>query len=541
MPGFSGTSGISRRALLAGSAVGGAAALLPAGAATAAVPKPQATARTKDRNPDKAEVAAKSAASCASYRADYHFTVPDQWKNDPQRPVWIDGEYRYYYLYNADYFTGVVGTAWRLATSKDLVSFTDRGVAVPKDTTSNGDLWSGSAVVDTGNTAGFGAGAVVVIVTMSPGGGTDHQEQFLYYSTDGGLTFTNHGTDPVLPNPGVADFRDPKVIRDEDRGRWVMTLAENDKIGFYHSDDLKSWSYVGGFIHDGIGVLECPDLFRITAGDGAVKWVLGASANGKGSGLPNTYAYWTGSFDGTTFTADTSDPQWLDHGWDWYAGVTFEKRDASGTVDQAARYAIAWVNNWDYANTTPTIDCDGFNGTDSVVREVTLKKASDGTYYLASQPVAGLDSYVSRTVDLGDVSVDGTLVLDYTGISYEVTTEITWSELTGAGLQLRRSPDGGRHIDAGIYADYAFLNRRNTVNADTSGNWQESHTPFDPSGGSVKLRILVDRTSVEMFVDDGRHVHTSQVFPYLLDTRLALFTIGGSAVFRDTVIREFSV
>ncbi|MFJ9247278.1 glycoside hydrolase family 32 protein [Streptomyces sp. NPDC101776] len=538
MPGTSGissgtasgtSSGISRRSLFAGSAAGTAAALLSAGtAAAASKPEPVAAA----------DSVTDSAASGASYRAAYHFTVPDQWKNDPQRPVWIDGEYRYYYLYNADYFTGAVGTAWRLATTTDLVSFADHGVAVPKDTTPNGDLWSGSAVVDTGNTAGFGAGAVVVIVTMSPGGGTDHQEQFLYYSTDGGLTFTNHGTDPVLPNPGVADFRDPKVIRDEERGRWVIALAENDKVGFYHSGDLKSWTYVGGFVHDGIGVLECPDLFRITAGDGTVKWVLGVSANGKGSGLPNTYAYWTGSFDGGAFTADTSDPQWLDHGWDWYGAVTFEKRDASGAVDSAARYAIAWVNNWDYANTTPTIDCDGFNGTDSVVREITLKKASDNTYYLASRPVTGLDAYVSRTVNLGDVTVDGTKVLDYTGISYEVTTELTWSQLTGAGLQLRRSPDGGRHIDAGIYTDYAFLNRRNTVNADTSGKWQESHTPFDPSAGTVKLRILVDRTSV---VDDGRHVHTSQVFPYLLDTRLALFTIGGSAVFRNTVIREFSV
>ncbi len=185
------------------------------------------------------------------------------------------------------------------------------------------------------------------------------------------------------------------MIRDEDRGRWVMALAENDKVGFYHSDDLKSWTYANGFVHDGIGVLECPDLFRITADDGTVKWVLGVSANGKSSGLPNTYAYWTGSFDGNAFTADASDPQWLDHGWDWYAAVTFEKRDASGAVDAAARYALGWVNNWDYADTTPTIDCDGFNGTDSVVREISLTKASDGTYYLASQPVASASARMS--------------------------------------------------------------------------------------------------------------------------------------------------
>ncbi|MET9734361.1 glycoside hydrolase family 32 protein [Streptomyces sp. NPDC006458] len=513
----------SRRALFAGSAAGGAAALLPA------VP---AEAGSRQRP-----------AACASYRAEYHFTVPDQWKNDPQRPVWIDGEYAYYYLYNPDYFAGGTnaGTAWRLVTSKDLVAFTDRGIAVPKDTTPNGDVWSGSAVVDTDNTAGFGAGAVVVLVTMEPVESANTQAQYLYYSTDGGRTFTNSGTAPVLPNPGVRDFRDPKVIRDEERGRWVMALAENHRIGFYHSADLRNWAYAGDFVEEGLGVLECPDLFRITADDGTVKWVLGASANGKGSGLPNTYAYWTGAFDGSAFTADSPDPQWLDHGWDWYGAVTFEKRDAGGAPDPRGRYAIGWLNNWDYANFTPTIDTDGFNGTDSIVREVTLERAASGTYHLASQPVVALDAHVSRTLRLGDIEVDGSRVLDYRGRAYEISCEITWDQLTGAGLQLRRSPDGSRHIDAGVYRDFAFLNRRGTVNPDASGRWQESHSPFDPSARRVRLRVLVDRTSVEMFVDDGRHTHSSVAFPYLIDTGLSLFTIEGRALFRNVVIREFTL
>ncbi|MGC0333973.1 levanbiose-producing levanase [Streptomyces sp. SAI-170] len=520
--------GMSRRALFASSVAGGAVALLPAGSAAAE----PAAGRSKE-----------SAEGCASYRAEYHFTVPDQWKNDPQRPIWINGEYAYYYLYNPDYFTGgtLAGTAWRLVTSKDLVAFTDRGIAVPKDTTPNGDVWSGSAVVDERGTAGFGAGAVVVLVTMEPVEGANSQAQYLYYSTDGGRTFVNSGTSPVLPNPGVRDFRDPKVIRDEERGRWVMALAENNKIGFYHSANLRAWTYAGGFVKDGLGVLECPDLFRITAEDGVAKWVLGASANGKGAGLPNTYAYWTGTFDGSNFTADAPDPQWLDHGWDWYGAVTFEKRTAAGALDPRARHAIGWLNNWDYANITPTIDTDGFNGTDSIVREVTLKRAGTGGYYLASRPVAGLDAHVSRTLNLGDIEVDGQRLLGYRGRAYEVSCEITWDQLLGAGLQLRRSPDGTRHIDAGVYRDFAFLNRRGTVNPDASGRWQESHSPFDAGARRVRLRILVDRTSVEMFVDDGRYVHTSEVFPYLIDTGLALFTIEGKAVFRDVVIREFMV
>lgn len=332
------TRGMTRRTLLRASALGAAAAAVPVGTSTAHAATPSRDSR----------------AHRASYRSEYHFTVPDQWKNDPQRPIWIDGTYHYYYLYNADYLAGgtTTGTAWRLATSADLVAFHDRGIAVPKNTTPNGDVWSGSAVVDTHNTAGFGAGTVVVLATMEPGKRPGAQAQYLWYSTDGGRTFRAHGTAAALPNPGVKDFRDPKVIRDEERDRWVMALAENDKVGFYHSPDLKNWTYAGDFTKRGIGVLECPDLFRVETADGDATWVLGVSANGKAAGLPNTYAYWTGDFDGSSFAPDAPEPQWLDHGFDWYGAVTFEKHTADGSVDPAARYAIAWMNNWDYANTT---------------------------------------------------------------------------------------------------------------------------------------------------------------------------------------------
>ncbi|MFE2992305.1 glycoside hydrolase family 32 protein [Streptomyces sp. NPDC059262] len=517
---------VTRRTLMKAGAAGAAMAAIPVNGAVAAVPERK-----------------KSQKAAGSYRAQYHFTVPDEWKNDPQRPVWIDGEYHYYYLYNPDYIAGGTqsGTAWRLATSTDLVSFRDRGIAIPKDTNANGDIWSGSAVVDTGNTAGFGAGAVAAITTEEPIENANSQAQYLWYSTDGGRTFACYGTDPVLANPGAKDFRDPKVIRDEDHGRWVMALAEGTKVGIYHSPDLKQWTYAGGFFKEGLGTLECPDLFRIATADSTVKWVLGVSANGKAAGLPNTYAYWTGAFDGTTFTPDAADPQWLDHGFDWYGAVTFDKRNADGSTDPAVRYAMGWMNNWDYPNNTPTIDSDGFNGTDSIVREISLKRGPAGTYYLASQPVAGLDRHVSRTVNLGDLTVDGQLLLDYTGTAYELTTEITWDQLTGAGVQLRRSGDGSRHIDAGVYGDFAFVNRRGAANPDASGAWQESHTPFDPSMRKVSMRILVDRTTIEVFFDDGRHVHSMEAFPYLVDTGLALFSVEGTAVFRDTVIREFTL
>jgi levanbiose-producing levanase len=474
----------------------------------------------------------QEAQAATSYRSVYHFTVPDGWKNDPQRPLFINGEYQYYYLYNPDY-PSTVGTSWRMATSPDGVHWADQGVAAPKNTNVNGDLWSGSTVIDTNNTAGFGAGAVVMIVTQAgaPGGA---QAQFLWYSTDGGRHFTNYGTSPVLPNPGATDFRDPKVIWDADHGLWVMTLAEGNRIGIYHSADLKNWTYVHDFVTSGIGTLECPDLYKIRATDGTMKWVLAASANGYPA-QPNTYAYWVGSFDGSVFTPDNPNPQWLDYGFDWYAGVTWE--DATAPLDR--RFAVGWLNNWAYPDNTPTEASDGFNGTDSITRQITLKKYGS-TYALASQPAPGLDTAVSSTTSLGTINVAGNVPLSYHGIAYEFDADVSWNTADNIGLQVRRSADGTRRADLGVYSGgYSYLNRGPSVQPDSSGQRVESHAPFDFSKKSVHLRVLVDTTSIEMFVDDGRYVHTSEVFPTAADDGIALYANNGSATFSNVTIKNF--
>ncbi len=470
-------------------------------------------------------------SAAATYRAQYHFTVPDHWKNDPQRPVYVNGKFNYYYLYNADYPTEV-GTAWRLATTTDGVAFADQGIAAPKKTNANYDLWSGSAVVDTANTAGFGAGAVVQLVTQMdhPVNASGPQAQFLWYSIDGGRTFRPYGDTPVIPNGGRRDFRDPKVIWDAARGRWVAAITEGDRIGFFTSPDLKTWTWQSDFVST-YGTLECPDLFGIRADDGTTHWVLGVSAGG----TPGTYAYWTGAFDGTGFTADAATPQWLDHGFDWYAGVTWE--DPAAPTDR--RFGLAWMNNWAYADTTPTRAADGFNGTDSIVRQITLKHYADG-YALASQPTPALASHATSVTNLGTIGVnDGLVPLAYHGTAYQLDTDVSWTQLDNIGLQLRASADGTRHADAGIYHDYSYLNRRQTGQPDTTGARGESHAPWNPAKTSAHLRILVDRTTIEMFVDDGRYVHSSEVFADPADTGINLYATGGSATFANTTITEF--
>lgn len=477
------------------------------------------------------------AAPKLDHRAIYHFTTPDKWKNDPQGPIFFDGEYHYYYLYNCDYPNGN-GTEWRHATSEDLVHWKDEGVAIPKYTNRNGDIWSGSVVVDTQNTAGFGKDAVVAIVTQ-PSANGGQQEQFLWYSMDKGRTFKSYSNKPIISNPGVKDFRDPKIIWDSQNNKWVMVLAEGTKIGFYESHNLKNWQYTGGFFTHNIGIMECPDLFITQANDGIYKWVLGASANGKVSGKPNTYAYWVGNYNGKEFAADQNEEQWLDYGFDWYAGVTFECGGDSEKITK--RYAFAWMNNWDYSNNTPTLQ-DDFNGMDSIVRQISLKRQENNTYSLISQPAETLGNLITSTEYLGNIEVIGAKTLQVQGEAYQFDADISWYEAKNIGLKLQESIDKKRHIDVGIFTEgkYSYVNRSFTGQPDKSQKYVESKAPFDTSKKNVHFKILVDKTSIEVFIDDGKVSYSNEVFPNSNDKGITLFSIGGKAIFENVVIKHLN-
>ncbi|WP_257998401.1 glycoside hydrolase family 32 protein [Zhihengliuella halotolerans] len=528
------TPQLGRRSMLIGGA--GVAATLGGIMPAAAAP---GNGKSGHANPGGPSDKSARAVAKHSYRPAYHVSVPDNWKNDPQRPVFVDGEYLYYYLYNEDYLEGGAGTSWRLVTTRDHVEFEDHGVAIEKFTNSNGDCWSGCVVIDHDDTAGYGAGALIALVTQAPESG---QAQYLWYSTDKGRTFAPGGDEPVLPNPGRHDFRDPKVIWDETRGRWFMANAEGDRLGFYASTNLRDWKEVGEYKRDDLGLLECPDIFLMTADDGTEHWVLGISANGKARDLPATYAYWTGAFDGSSFTPDTKEPEWLDRGFDFYGAVTYEQYDDAGKLDPTLRRAIGWANFWDYPHNAPSLVTDGYNGDDMIVREVRLV-ADGGRYVLVSQPTSALRGYATATHRLGDVRLSGNEDLDIRSRAFELTCTLDWNPAKAPGnigFELCRAPGGGRHVAAGavIGGGFTYVNRRPTFNP---GNGGESQVPFDSATGELQIRILVDHASVEFFVGNGRVVHSHRVFPLAGDDGIRLFVHDGEAVYRDLTIRELAV
>ncbi|KQR34598.1 MULTISPECIES: glycoside hydrolase family 32 protein [Curtobacterium] len=530
------TSEFRRRALLQGAGISALALF----AATAPGEAARAASLSRPGAPSAA-----SAVTGTSLRARYHMTPPAGWLSDPQRPVFTRGAYQLYYLHS-DVDNGDGG--WDHVSTTDGVDFTFEGTVIPLQT--NLPTWTGCTLIDTDDTAGYGAGAVIALATRPTGGVRKYQEQYLFFSTDGGFTFTAR-PDPVIVNTdgraATTDaevsnaewFRDPKVAWDAARSEWVCVIGRQRYAAFYTSKNLVDWTLQRNFDypdHD-LGGIECPDLFQITADDGTTHWVLAGSMDAYNVGLPCTYAYWTGSWDGTFFTADDLTPQWLDWGWDWYAAVTWPAVEAPDTK----RYGIGWMNNWKYADRqVPTDASDGYNGQNSIVREITLRRRSAGGYALISEPVAALRSAATRTVPIADQSVNGSTVLPYDGRAYEIELDVTWSDATNVGVSVGRSADATRSTNIGKAGGDLYVDRARSDRAGFAlSPYTRAAAPVDPATRSSHLRILVDTQSVEVFVDDGATVLSNQVNFDTGDTGISLFSDGGTATFSGITIREY--
>lgn len=247
------------------------------------------------------------------HRLQYHFSPPAMWMNDPNGMVYYQGEYHLFYQYHPD--STVWGPMhWGHAISRDLVFWEHLPIALYPDEL--GMIFSGSAVVDEKNTSGLGTldnPPMVAIFTYhdmagEKSGRNDFQTQGIAFSLDKGRSWTKYAGNPVLANPGITDFRDPKVFWYEAGQRWIMSLAVYDHIRFYSSPNLLNWQLESSF-GEGIGahggVWECPDLFKIKVeGSEVEKWVLLVSINPGGPNGGSATQYFIGDFDGRTFVQD---------------------------------------------------------------------------------------------------------------------------------------------------------------------------------------------------------------------------------------------
>ena len=428
-----------------------------------------------------------------TYRPQFHFTAKTGWLNDPNGLVCYDGEYHLFFQHNPSGLTSG-NLTWGHAVSRDLTHWTQIANAIAPD--EHGPIWSGSAVVDWNNTAGLARGAEKTLIALYTAAGNTSAEskgqpftQRLVYSVNRGRTWTKYAGNPVL-NQLRGGNRDPKIVWHEPTKRWIMALyLDKEDYGLFHSPDLKTWKRLQALTVPGVS--ECPDFFEMpVAGEPAVrKWVF-TGANGH---------YLVGTFDGAKFTPEAG-PFPADYGANYYAAQTFSDIPAQ----DGRRIQMAWMNGGAYPQMP-------FNQQMSYPCELTLNRTPEGLrlYRWPTREIAALHGrpQIWRDVTLKS---SGAPLPALSGELWDIEAEFELGTATAFGLRVRGAEV--RYDAAG--QTLACLGRR---------------APLKPTDNRVKLRLLADRTSLEVFGNGGQVSLTSCFLPSPQEKGLTAFAEGGAA------------
>ena len=445
------------------------------------------------------------------YRPQIHFSPEAHWMNDPNGLVFYQNQYHLFYQYYPD--STVWGPMhWGHAVSADMIQWKHLPIALYPDRL--GYIFSGSAVVDSGNTTGFGKNGNIPLIAIftshdpkgEKAGHLDFQNQSLAYSLDAGLTWKKYAHNPILKNPGIKDFRDPKVSWYAPEKKWIMTLATHDRITFYSSKNLIKWtkeSEFGKTIGAHGGVWECPDLFPLYDHDKKI-WVLLVSINPGGPNGGSATQYFTGDFDGHVFTPFDTNTRWIDYGPDDYAGVTW-----SNTGNR--KIFLGWMSNWLYGTTVPTIT---WRSAMTVPRDLHLIN-KNGSYYLISQPIKELNSIDVKGMKFYDLITNDFDITQRTGLlEGPMKIRFTIDRINDYSLEIYNNSNEK------VVIGFEKSNNRFYIDRTQSGNVSFNKTfpgrfyaPRISDKSSTNAEIIIDKASVELFADDGSTVMTCIFFP----------------------------
>ena len=423
-------------------------------------------------------------ANREKYRPVYHHTPAWGWMNDPNGMFYKDGVWHLYFQYNP-YGSQWENMTWGHSTSTDLIHWTFQGAPIEADAW--GTIFSGSAVVDHNNTAGFGKGAVVAMYTSAG----ENQTQSIAYSNDNGQTFTKYDGNPVLTS-NTPDYRDPHVFWNEDIKRWNMIMAEGQHMDIYSSADLKEWkleSQFGAEYGNHGGVWECPDLMKMKVrGTDQYKWMLLCNINPGGPFGGSATQYFVGQFDGHKFTCESAPEvtKWMDYGKDHYATVTFDN------APDGRHVAMAWMSNWQYANQVPTMQ---YRSANSVPRDLDLYEYQGQTYcgvtpspeLAAARPKKATKTLIEACEMV--VTLKGNATITLANDKGEQVV-MTYDEKSRT-FAMDRTKSGQKEFSD----DFAAL------------------TVAPVHGKMSQLRLFIDRSSIEAFDADGKMAMTNLVFP----------------------------
>ena len=427
------------------------------------------------------------------FRPRCHFTPPFGWINDPNGLCRVGEEYHLfaqYYPYEPTWGP----MHWLHATSRDLLHWRQLGIALRPDDL--GAIFSGSAVLDAENASGLGRERGPLVAMFTHHGASEQQS--IAWAEDG-VHFTLYPGNPVIPNPGCKDFRDPKVFPNPVRGGWSVVVAAGDHVDFYHAADLIHWRKTGEFGQGVEGVFECPDCFPLAAPDGSTIWALTCSnIHPEADGGSRTQVF-LGAFNGDAFRADERFPQGtlLDAGYDNYAAVSF--------AGAPALTVLGWAASWTYARALPTSE---FAGQMTLARRLSLRETKAGLR-VAQEPVVP-ETACSPAADGAPLPGECFRLRLRAEGPFTASLENEAGEVFRFGLD-----EGGFFTDrsrAGL-SDFHPLFAAEPYSGTRGARLAE---------GPAELDLFFDVCIAELFADGGLFASTSLVFPKAPYSRLRL-------------------
>jgi fructan beta-fructosidase len=398
-------------------------------------------------------------------RPQYHFSTQRGWINDPNGMIFYEGEYHLFYQHNP-YEREWENMSWGHAVSKDMIHWEELPTALSPDNL--GTMFSGSTVIDYANTAGFNRGNIPAMIAFYTVDNPEKQIQCMAYSLDKGRNWTKYDKNPLIDSKAKwnsKDTRDPRVFWYEPGKHWVMVLNERDGHSIYTSQTLKEWQYQSHLT----GFWECPDLFElpVDGDENKKKWVMyGASAT-----------YMIGSFDGKTFKPESGKHYYTTGS--IYAAQTF----ANMPKTDFRRIQMGWGR----------IPQPGmpFNHMMLLPTELKLRTTKNGPR-LVSTPVKETEvlfNNIGQWTNLSSTEANEKLKSIKSPDQFRMKTTLKLSHATSAGVSLF----GQNLLDYDMNA--------NLVNG-------VFYSPEDMTSMEITADIFVDRTSVEVFIDNGSYSYS---------------------------------
>lgn len=461
------------------------------------------------------------------YRLKYHIMPPVGLLNDPNGFVQINDEYHLFYQFHP--FDTKHGLKyWAHVKSKDLVNWVECPIALaPSEWYETHGCYSGSGINDNG--------VLTLIYTgnVKDENGNRETYQCLVTSEDG-VNFKKYENNPVIynqPEGYTRHFRDPKVWKKDEIWYMVIgaqTINNEGKVLLFKSVDLKDWSLVGDTAGSGLNDLgyfgymwECPDLFSLKGKD-----ILIASPQGlesKGDLYNNIYqsGYFVGKLRYDSGRLIHGEFTELDRGFEFYAPQT--------TLDnKGRRILIAWMGLPEEEN-HPTTE-HGWIHTMTIPR--VLELVGDKIY---QKPVEEFKSLRKNEMFYQDITIDNDVIEleNINGAVLELLIEFQVEDAAEYGVKLRTSEDGSEET-------VLFYNRESEkfeFNREKSGRALSGIRRCQlEDRKTLKLNVFMDRSSIEVFINDGEEVFSSRIYPDKNSTGIKFFAKGGRVKVKNLIM-----